>query len=332
MSQGWGYAWLNGTASLPPRCATCRRARCGTRSGYNRHRKADEEACDPCKAAMTANACRDSCSGCARPVNRTASSRTEILCQVCRSAARKKICPQCSQPFDPGRERGKTGDRVGGSKYNTYCSPECRQMAGYGSRVPIWEWCEQCGCLYDSRGRRSKGSFCTHKCYSKSLTKPRGLPRHQVSIPLRLCMECGRLLTGTARKRLTCSADCSYTRSTRATCEAIKRRYRDDPDFRDQVISAGQNRRARGLGLDQITSPKTLVAFLMQRDQGICGICEEEVRDTEGPMRPSIDHVIPLARGGLHEIGNLQLAHYRCNLSKGARIPAETPKFYTVDR
>jgi hypothetical protein len=327
MSQGWGYAWLNGTASLPPRCATCRRARCGTRSGYNRHWKAGEEACDPCKAAMAVSACRDSCSSCARPVNRTASSQTEILCQACRKTGRRKICPQCNHSFDPGRERGKTGDRVGGSKYNTYCSAECRQVAGYGPRMPAWKRCEQCGDLYDSAGRRSKRSFCTHECYSKALIK-RGLPQHQVSIPLRLCMECSRLLTGMTGKRLTCSADCGYARSTRATCEAIKRRYQEDPDFRDRVISAGQNRRAKDLGLDQITSPKTLVAFLMKRDQGICGICEEDVVDTEGPMRPSIDHVIPLARGGLHQVENLQLAHYRCNLSKGARIPAETPGFF----
>jgi 5-methylcytosine-specific restriction endonuclease McrA len=32
-----------------------------------------------------------------------------------------------------------------------------------------------------------------------------------------------------------------------------------------------------------------------------------------------IDHVIPVSRGGLHEIGNLQLLTPRCNLRKGAR-------------
>jgi len=32
------------------------------------------------------------------------------------------------------------------------------------------------------------------------------------------------------------------------------------------------------------------------------------------------------------EIENLQLSHYSCNLSKGARIPAETPGFLPVVR
>jgi hypothetical protein len=207
---------------------------------------------------------------------------------------------------------------VGGSKYNAYCSTVCREIAGYGVPKTRIDWCEGCGRLYKPI-RSKRGHFCTHECYAKSKVS-RGLPSHKTFIPFRFCTECGRIIAG-PRKRLTCSADCGYARNVRAISEAIKKRYREDSEFRDHVLSAGQNRRARDLGLDQITTPKTLIAFLVARDQGVCGICEEPVVDTKGPMKPSIDHVIPLARGGKHEIENLQLAHYRCNLSKGARIP-----------
>ncbi len=37
-------------------------------------------------------------------------------------------------------------------------------------------------------------------------------------------------------------------------------------------------------------------------------------------MTPSIDHVVPLSRGGSNHPSNLQLAHLLCNLSKGNRI------------
>ena len=36
-----------------------------------------------------------------------------------------------------------------------------------------------------------------------------------------------------------------------------------------------------------------------------------------GAMYPSIDHVKPISKGGLHEWGNVQLAHFSCNSKKG---------------
>ncbi|MEO3856223.1 HNH endonuclease signature motif containing protein [Acrocarpospora sp. B8E8] len=37
---------------------------------------------------------------------------------------------------------------------------------------------------------------------------------------------------------------------------------------------------------------------------------------------PTLDHVIPLAKGGLHEPGNLQLAHFICNSTKRDLVTA----------
>jgi len=34
------------------------------------------------------------------------------------------------------------------------------------------------------------------------------------------------------------------------------------------------------------------------------------------PKAPTIDHVIPLSKGGTHEPANVQLAHYYCNSIK----------------
>jgi 5-methylcytosine-specific restriction endonuclease McrA len=102
-------------------------------------------------------------------------------------------------------------------------------------------------------------------------------------------------------------------------------KYAADPEFRDRVISAAQNRRVRALGLEEITQPKHLTAWLMERDQGICALCNGLVTDQTGPWRPSIDHIIPISRGGLHKVENLQLAHYRCNLKKHNKLEEELP-------
>lgn len=52
-----------------------------------------------------------------------------------------------------------------------------------------------------------------------------------------------------------------------------------------------------------------------------CGICLGPV-DMQlkhpNPKFASIDHIVPLAKGGTNEISNLQIAHLHCNLSKGA--------------
>lgn len=68
------------------------------------------------------------------------------------------------------------------------------------------------------------------------------------------------------------------------------------------------------------------VEGLYRRDNGTCYLCgrgcnfeDYTVRDgafIAGDWYPSIDHVIPLAKGGLHSWGNVMLAHHRCNSEK----------------
>lgn len=81
--------------------------------------------------------------------------------------------------------------------------------------------------------------------------------------------------------------------------------------------------RIRPLGLDESgprrvpVSPR-LRAAVLERHGLICGICGDEI--TGGVLH--IDHIHPVARGGATELDNLQPAHARCNLSKGARVAA----------
>ena len=76
---------------------------------------------------------------------------------------------------------------------------------------------------------------------------------------------------------------------------------------------------------------------LIQRDEGICKICGRQV-DTEdyyytdegyfiaGENYPSIDHIIPLAKGGTHTWNNIQLAHRHCNSIKCDNIIEQEEK------
>ena len=57
---------------------------------------------------------------------------------------------------------------------------------------------------------------------------------------------------------------------------------------------------------------------------GACGICDEPL-DAEvawpDPASPSLDHIVPLSKGGTHTHQNLQWTHLVCNLRKGSKIP-----------
>ncbi len=66
-------------------------------------------------------------------------------------------------------------------------------------------------------------------------------------------------------------------------------------------------------------SYREVIAIYM-RDGGLCGICHQPV----DPESATIDHVMPRARGGSDHIGNMQLAHGRCNSAKWATLPAIT--------
>jgi 5-methylcytosine-specific restriction endonuclease McrA len=56
---------------------------------------------------------------------------------------------------------------------------------------------------------------------------------------------------------------------------------------------------------------------VFDRAKGICGICQREVDVTS---RWEVDHIVPIAEGGVHAYANVQLAHGRCNRAKGAKV------------
>lgn len=62
----------------------------------------------------------------------------------------------------------------------------------------------------------------------------------------------------------------------------------------------------------------------MQKQQGICALCEDQMSLKVGdPSMATLDHVIPTSRGGLDTVKNLQLACLSCNQAKGSDMPPE---------
>jgi 5-methylcytosine-specific restriction endonuclease McrA len=64
-------------------------------------------------------------------------------------------------------------------------------------------------------------------------------------------------------------------------------------------------------------------ADVYERDAWVCQLCsrvvDPDLRHPD-PLSASLDHKLPLARGGHHVWDNVQLAHLTCNVTKNARI------------
>lgn len=56
---------------------------------------------------------------------------------------------------------------------------------------------------------------------------------------------------------------------------------------------------------------------LLNRDGNICALCIEPILHMKDA---TIDHIIPLSRGGADTLENMQITHSKCNRQKGNRF------------
>lgn len=166
--------------------------------------------------------------------------------------------------------------------------------------------CASCGDLFHTR--RKDQRFCSIPCANRD----RALNRVDVGP----CADCGADQDVTGRGLRLC-----------ALCRKIRRKARQDrwaaknPDkLAQHYVIKARRRRAIKLGLP---AEKYTLAEIAERDGRVCQLCDDPVDmllsglDTWGP---TIDHVIPISKGGPDTRENVQLAHRRCNEIKGARI------------
>ena len=101
----------------------------------------------------------------------------------------------------------------------------------------------------------------------------------------------------------------------KATALKCQQNYRKTPHGKLRVAVKDAKRRLRdGKALGSITREQS--AALWATNQ--CALCGTQMADVE----KSIDHIIPLSRGGSNDMRNLQMVHLACNQSKSNRLAA----------
>lgn len=67
------------------------------------------------------------------------------------------------------------------------------------------------------------------------------------------------------------------------------------------------------LSYSELKTRRFIKKQLINSNGCICGICGKPILDMKDC---TIDHIIPLSKGGLTTLENCQLAHYECNQEK----------------
>lgn len=229
-----------------------------------------------------------------------------------------KKCVVCGKEFKPKKRNA-----------GLCCSIECAKR--YSSKAfrqrPYTAICKYCGREF-TVGRDRKGAFCSTYCSSKYYgelrtrqTRERKDAQRRVKLLRKListiqavacdkqyeidcvkeCKECGRIFQAMDKRICFCSDECRRKNINRRKDKRVCKNGKADLS---------------------ITLPK-----LYERDGGICKRCgivcdwhDIEAREDgvliAGETYPSIDHIKPIARGGLHEWNNVQLLCRDCNTKK----------------
>ena len=100
---------------------------------------------------------------------------------------------------------------------------------------------------------------------------------------------------------------------------ASQKRYRQGEKGRLTYLKLNQRQRAirRNAFIEDVD-----INVLLTLQGNVCFLCSEPISlDVKWPepMSLSLDHIVPLANGGLHSYENCSATHLRCNLVKGVK-------------
>ena len=114
----------------------------------------------------------------------------------------------------------------------------------------------------------------------------------------------------------------NYERNRERSAEQARAWREANPEkWRENLRTQARKRRARKLGA--AVGDIDLTALWT----GCCALCDAPLDAALAyphPLSKSVDHIVPLSKGGSHEQSNLQWAHLVCNNRKGASS-ATTP-------
>lgn len=244
------------------------------------------------------------------------------ICRKCRAKPiPEKPCAICRKLFRPKHHENAT-----------YCSRQCAQVPQVEGRMlgrftPIaWGACRACAAPMWWRGRPRPSATCSEPC-RRAVERERWHAVNDTASKharvVVVCAECGGSFEYSRynRPRETCSPNCR-NRLTR----------RRNPELYAALKLKGKAaRRAKVRSANAAEIVVSRVVF--ERDGWMCWLCSEpldRMARHPSPLAPTLDHVVPVSKGGPHTYANIRAAHSRCNMKRGNREP--TPDGWSKSR
>ena len=200
----------------------------------------------------------------------------------------ERLCKHCGKTFFKYKEQ----DYCSAECFHNYLNENKKPKAEYIPKPKHIKMCINCNKEYETKQSRSK--YCSYECNYEYKVKQK--PIHNLK-----CKECGKWFTSTNQRRKYCSTKCSNRYEDRRK-ETLRRLRIKENGKVDWDIS---------------------IERLIKRDKGICYLCGKHVDIRLEPnhdLYPSIEHVVPVAKGGMHTWENVKLAHRKCNYLKSDEI------------
>lgn len=206
-----------------------------------------------------------------------------------------KMCPVCNKSFWCGSSR------------RVYCSGECKLKVKQPKAIKTIYYCKTCGKEIIGHSKL----HCSEKCkmkYEQQRHKEYYMNEHQPRTFV--CKVCGRIVTTTYgdKRRNICSDACKkqvdLNSKHQSKYHKLKRKI---------------NGRERKKLICKVTIDNFTYNDLFIRDKGICQICGMPIstnKEIDNNWNGTIDHIIPLSRGGKNSKQNCQITHRICNSMK----------------
>jgi len=124
--------------------------------------------------------------------------------------------------------------------------------------------------------------------------------------PTVICQYCGKEFKGNSKTKY-CSSECS-------------RRYANREHWRERYLKEKAVKIDKGISLYKVYEMAHGICYLCG---GMCNWNDYTIENgtvITGNDYPSIEHVIPISKGGTHSWDNVRLAHRLCNTKKGNKV------------
>jgi 5-methylcytosine-specific restriction endonuclease McrA len=248
------------------------------------------------------------------------------------------FCHHCKQEMTPGT-RGRK---------KKFCSDDCSRMSR--RKLPVETSCWSCGEALTDLGKSGfPKRYCNRKC-----AQDLRIRQEQEARDLRAtCKECGVNFVGDKQGLKYCGQECRAEANRKYSARRWREEVATRPEFKEwecawcnemirvPISFTGHNkyhdecklraRRARDrrktLRRQGVKSVERIThEEIAERDGYLCHICGDSV-DMSLPrtskLGATLDHVIPVSKGGVDSRENLKLAHWICNVKKSNRIGDE---------